>query len=135
MHCPLGDNVGVNDNLLDGLPVDFKVLDDIALGDKEFVAEILEDYRDSIRRSVDSLRGMQAASADELASAHGNIVRWSHDIKGSSASLGAVHVSRIGCLMEQNARRSNFSGVFCHLAEVELAVQRALEELKGHHGL
>jgi HPt (histidine-containing phosphotransfer) domain-containing protein len=99
------------------------VLDAVG-GDREFLAELVAAFEADAPVQVTHMRGALEARSPE------GIVRPAHTLKGSSASLGALRLSRHCGRLEASSRSGELDGAAETIDEIEMAVQVALAELQ-----
>eukprot|EP01119_Soliformovum_irregulare_P003031 TRINITY_DN13314_c0_g1_i1.p1 TRINITY_DN13314_c0_g1~~TRINITY_DN13314_c0_g1_i1.p1 ORF type:complete len:124 (-),score=28.87 TRINITY_DN13314_c0_g1_i1:48-419(-) len=77
-------------------------LTEVSDGDKDFEADLIEIYRETCEQKLPLLEeALKSKDKD-------NSVLFSHDIKGSSANLGAERVRKISGDMEMNCRNEDY---------------------------
>jgi HPt (histidine-containing phosphotransfer) domain-containing protein len=113
-------------------PIDVSALLDRCVGDKTFVAKILDKFAQRVATDVDALRA--AVEASDLAA----VTRGAHTIKGSAANVSAIKLSAACDLLEKDARAGELATAPERLATIgrELdrffdALEETLESLKA----
>ncbi|KAL6064472.1 Response regulator [Balamuthia mandrillaris] len=80
-------------------------------GDHEFEEDLIEEYKGEFERMTTSLEPLlQAGIAGENPD-HEACVRLAHDVKGSSANIGAEGVRQVGKEMEDLAKAGKYDQV------------------------
>jgi len=96
-------------------------LHDVSQNDISFEKELIQVYRDELLKTVVNLETV-LRTGDKEAS-----VRLSHDIKGSSANIGAEAVRQIGAQMEALCKDSKFSEAATFLPLVKQSFEKTLQ--------
>jgi len=101
----------------------------ISEGDHEFEDDLMEAYKSELESLFVQLEpGLKEAithncslankTEPQLKNLHDDCVRLAHDIKGSSANVGAEGVREVGRVMEELARAGQYSQVLALLPKV-----------------
>ncbi len=86
----------------------------ISEGDHEFEDDLLESYKSELEELLRQLKPLLEAGTD-----HESCVRLAHDVKGSSANVGAEGVRGVGKKMEDLAREGRYKDVLALLPEAK----------------
>lgn len=92
--------------------IDREHLEDISGGDREFEAELMQEFVSSTPTLLSDLE--RAIEKDDLAAAQ----MAAHTIKGSCRSLGAGAMAEPCLKIEQSAREGSLEGATVHFAEI-----------------
>ncbi len=84
-------------------PIDLEQLNQISEGDIEFEIEVLQAYAEDIHQRID-LVSEAIANND-----HGQIMRLTHHIKGSSSNVGAWQMEALAVQLEKLAQSQNLA--------------------------
>jgi HPt (histidine-containing phosphotransfer) domain-containing protein len=85
----------------------------ISEGDHEFEDDLMESYKTELEELLVKLEPEL-----KLGQNHADCVRLAHDIKGSSANVGAEGVREVGKVMEELARDGKYDEVLVLLPKV-----------------
>ncbi len=98
--------------------LDWQQLHELADGDREFEQELLQIFVSDTLAHLESLRN--AIATQDC----GKTEQAAHQIRGASASVGAVRVQAIATQIEQQARQKQLQGSDRLLADLETALQK-----------
>jgi len=88
------------------------VLDSVG-GDREFLAELIETYLEDSPRLLEAMRlAMAAGNAEEFR-------RAAHSLKSTSATLGAMPLSRLARGLEEMGKAGTLDGAVTALSQAE----------------
>lgn len=104
--------------------IDMDRINDAADGDVEFLRELVEVYLDDASKKVHELH-----QAIERSDSH-QLGRTAHQLKGSSANMGAVHVSQIAKEIELLGKANNVAGAKVLVEGLKVELARVFTELK-----
>jgi HPt (histidine-containing phosphotransfer) domain-containing protein len=93
-------------------------------GDAEFLAEIVEAFREDTPPRLAALRVANQTSDIEA------LVRASHSVKGSSGNFGALRLQGLCLEIEQRGRAGNIDGLDPLIARAEIEYARLMVELE-----
>jgi Amt family ammonium transporter len=105
------------------LPIDVATLLDRCVGDKAFVAKILDKFGRRVGSDVDALRA--AIEASDLAA----VTRFAHTMKGSAANVSAVALSAACGVLEKEARAGELTAAPERLASIGAELDRFFDAL------
>jgi HPt (histidine-containing phosphotransfer) domain-containing protein len=92
-------------------------------GDRTFLAELVETYRiDGAERIAEMRSSLAAGSASELQ-------RAAHTVKGSSATLGAVHLADLCREVELRARDGDLEGLAPSIEAIAIEFESVADAL------
>ena len=104
-------------------PAGFARLVDMAGGDTEFVAELIDTYLEDGMRQLAELQA--AITAGNAADA----VRPAHSLKTASANVGAARVATLCAALESDARAGSLADAEARLAFIRSSFERGRAEL------
>jgi CheY-like chemotaxis protein len=103
---------------VESLPVDLPAAIARFDDDRDFVLQILEDYRAQLPQRVQEIRELlQTGEATSLC-------RIAHNLKGVSLNISADPIAQAALGIEQSALREDLKGAADHLARLEIEVER-----------
>lgn len=104
-------------------PAGFARLVDMAGGDTEFVAELIDTYLEDGERQLAEVKAAIAAGSAADA------VRPAHSLKTGSANVGATQVATLCATLEADARAGSLAGADARLASIRSWFERGRAEL------
>jgi len=94
--------------------------------DLEFEKELLQTFEEQFNSSYAKLK-----TALEIKNQKDSIL-YSHDIKGAAKNIGAEEVGRIGFILEEASKSSNYDKASSHMDELQDAFKKLLESFKSY---
>lgn len=94
-------------------PVDVARMREVAMGDEEFLRELIALYLDDTPSQIDALRH-SVESHDSSA-----VQKGAHRLKGASTNIGALPLSELCWKMEQLGKGGNLEQAPTLLADIE----------------
>lgn len=104
--------------------IDMDRINDAADGDVEFLRELVGVYLEDASEKLNELQ-----QAIERSDAH-RLGRTAHQLKGSSANMGAIHVSQIAKEIEMLGKANNIAGAKVLVEGLKVELARVVTELK-----
>jgi PAS domain S-box-containing protein len=109
----------------DGSSIDLPAVLDRLDGDRELFDEMAQLFREGCPKIMEDIRSAIGAGDAKA------LERHAHNLKGSSANLGAVDVSRAAAALEDCARSGNLERADDLLKSLELSLGQLLPELES----
>lgn len=114
---------------MDRLVIDRARLEDASGGDAEFLRELVDIYLEDAEVRLSELKeALISADSDSFG-------RTAHQLKGSSANMGAVSVSDWAKQLEQAGKTDGLAKAADMLPELEQAFARVRDELSSMVGV
>ena len=110
---------------LDGIPVDWRKIDEAAGGDSEFALELVNTFVGSSDESIQQIA--TALAAQDLPAAQ----RAAHSLKGAAGSLGAMTSRLLAANLETAAKEGSMSEATLIFEALRNEVARAKEYMQG----
>jgi HPt (histidine-containing phosphotransfer) domain-containing protein len=104
-------------------PIDVAALLDRCVGDKAFVAKILDKFGQRVATDVELLRA--AIDANDIDA----VTHVAHTIKGSAANVSAIGLSAACGLLEKDARGGELRAASDHLTSIGAELDRFFDAL------
>lgn len=105
--------------------VDFDGLLERTMDDKEIALEILSCYVDETKVCIDKLK--KALADENLAETR----ERAHEIKGSSASAGAIEVQKVAEKAQKESEKGNLESVTELVQMIEDSFNTTVKEIEG----